>query len=250
MLILLDIGNTAVTYGVYQGKSLLGFGSCSYDDIPKIVSKCYSSGDYEEYLHIAISSVVPHITHKIQKFIKGKKCRLWVAGANLPIPLKHRYPRNQKPGPDRLVTLYGASQLYKAPLVVIDFGTAITFDYLSPKGIFEGGMIIPGPEIAFQTLLHRAALIPKNIRLPHKAKSFLGKNTYDCISSGVLQGYGAMADELIHRFKSKYSNSLRFIATGGFAKHLKPYTKAMTVIDPQLSIKSLRLLFLARRLPA
>ena len=245
MLILLDIGNTAVTYGICKLKvpgTLSNFGSCSYSDIPKIVSKCYSSGDLKQYSNIVISSVVPHITRKIRRLVKGKPCRLWVAGANLPIPLKHRYPKNQKPGPDRLVTLYGAFKLYKAPLVVIDFGTAITFDYLSAKGIFEGGMIIPGPEIAFQTLLSRAALIPKNIRLPHKAKSFLGKNTYDCISSGVLQGYGAMFDELIHRFKSKYSNKLKFIATGGFAKHLKPYTKTMTVIDPQLSIKSLHLL--------
>ncbi len=243
MLILLDVGNTAVTYGITQGKRLSQFGSCLYNDIPKIVKKCRKNGANKSIDHIVISSVVPQITLKIANSVRSKGLKVWVAGANLPVPVKHRYPKGQKPGIDRLVSLYGAMRLYKTPLLVIDFGTAITFDYLSAKGVFEGGMIVPGPELSFQALTQRAALIPKKIRLPHEAKSFIGHSTLECLSSGILEGYGAMTDGLIQRFKSKYGSRLKVVATGGFAGHLKAYTQHLKTIDPQLSIKSLLLLF-------
>lgn len=257
MLILLDIGNTAVTYGVYsqRGQTRKGhfgsdpfwdffeFGSCQYNDVPKIIKNCRKSGGYSDTFDVVISSVVPKITKKIDNSLRGKDCHLWVAGANLPVPVKHRYPRHQKPGIDRLVSLYGASRLYKPPLLVIDFGTAVTFDYLSPKGVFEGGMIIPGPELSFQALIQRAALIPKTLRLPKRAGSFLGESTYDCLRCGILEGYGAMTDGLIERFKLRYGKKLTVVATGGFAAHLKPYTRRMKIVDPQHSIKSLLILF-------
>lgn len=241
MLILFDIGNTAATYGIYQKGRLFRFGACVYSDIPKIVKNCTKSGvNYR--INCVISSVVPKITKKIKGCLP-KNTACWVVGENLPVPLKHLYPKNGSLGIDRIVNIYGALKLHKAPALVIDFGTAVTFDYLSPRGIFEGGMIIPGPELSFQALIGRAAKLPKKARLPFKAKSFIGTSTIDCLSSGILQGYGAMTDGLIYRFKSKYGNKLRVIATGGFARHLKPYTRHLDIIDPQHSIKSLILLF-------
>ena len=255
MLILLDIGNTAATYGIHKVPQTvpgtcqarawhrLKFGSCSYVDIPKLVNYCLKSGANYKSFNIVISSVVPKITRNIVSLGRKNGIKTWVAGQNLPVPVKHPYPKNQKPGIDRLVCLYGAKQIDKTPLLVIDFGTAITFDYLSKRGIFEGGMIVPGPELSFQTLVQRAALIPKNLALPRKASFFLGKNTLECLSAGILEGYGAMTDGLIERFRMKYGKNLKVIATGGFAGHLKPYTRHLKNIDPQLSIKSLRLLF-------
>lgn len=242
MLILLDIGNTAATCGLYEGGRLLQFTTLLYDEIPKYVHNCAKSGRDVE-LDIVISSVVPKITSKLKSNLKGPKRRIWIVGENLPIPVKHRYSRKSTLGIDRIVNIYGALQIYKAPAMVIDFGTAITFDYLSEKGIFEGGMIIPGPELSFQSLLARAAQLPKKVRLPHKAKSFLGTDTLSCLTSGILEGYGAMTDGLIERFKSKYGKDLKVIATGGFACHLKPYVRSFDVLDPQHSIKSLLLLF-------
>jgi type III pantothenate kinase len=245
MLILLDVGNTAATYGVYDKGRFLQTGSCLHSDIPKLAFVCSKSGKNNP-LEIIISSVVPKVTQKVRSLLGEKGCKTWVAGANLPVPIKHHYPKAQKPGIDRLVCLYGASKLYQAPALVIDFGTAITFDYLSAKGVFEGGMIIPGPELSFQTLVQRAALIPKTLRLPRRASAFLGTNTLACLSSGILEGYGAMTDGLIERFKSKYGNRLKVIATGGFAGHLKPYTRHLKTIDPLLCIKSLLILFNSR----
>lgn len=244
-LMLVDIGNTRATYGIYSGARILDFGSCKYTDIPKIFKNCSIGGDNHQKL-ISISSVVPSITKSTVAKIKGKSKknapRVWVVGKDIKIPVKHKYNKSNKLGIDRLVNIYGALRIYKAPLLMIDFGTAITFDYVSEKEIFEGGMIIPGPETSFQALLAKAALIPKSLRLPEKSKGFLGKNTYDCISNGTLEGYGAMTDGLILRFKEKYGKKLKVIATGGFTKNIKPFSKELSIVDPDHTIKSLLLL--------
>jgi len=100
-------------------------------------------------------------------------------------------------------------------------------------------MIIPGPETAYRALSQRAALLPKNTNLPVKTKSFLGKNTKECMASGILEGYGAMTDGLIQRFRKRYGRNLRSLATGGFSTVIHPYTKYIDTVDPKHSIKSL-----------
>ena len=166
-----------------------------------------------------------------------------IIGKEVKVPIRHRYRNIQQLGSDRILNIYGALKIYKAPLLILDFGTAITVDYISRQGIFEGGMIIPGPEIAFQSLIHRAALLPKKSRLPEKSTTFLGKTSYDCMKSGILEGYGAMTDGLVTRFKTRFGKNFKVLATGGFARHLKPYTHSMDILDPLHSLKSLNLIF-------
>lgn len=245
MLILLDIGNTAVTYGVYRGRKLSAFGSILFDSIPYFIDKNHKSGMSVDNINIVISSVVPKNTDFLKTLISKKnpkKFKIWIAGGNLPIPIRHRY-KPGKLGTDRAVNIYGALRLYKPPLLILDYGTAITFDYVSRSGVFEGGMILPGPEIGFQALIKRAALLPKKARLPRKAASFIGRDTYECMRSGILEGYGALSDGLIERFRERYGKNLKVIATGGFASVLRPYTRLMDITDPKHSIKSLFTLF-------
>ena len=243
---LLDIGNTAVTYGYYGGGRLLSQGSVLHHDIPKKIAYWSKSGGESNTINLVISSVVPKMTQKIKQLAKTySNLKPWVAGRDLPVQIKHNYRNINKLGIDRAVNIYGALRIYKPPFILIDYGTAITMDYVSPKGIFEGGMIIPGPEIAFQALLERAALIPKSLRLPKNHTSFLGHTTYDCMRSGTLEGYGALTDELVRRFRKRFHPKARVLVTGGFSAHLKPYTQVFQVVDPALSIKSLLLLFKA-----
>ncbi|MBI3313884.1 MAG: type III pantothenate kinase [Candidatus Omnitrophica bacterium] len=243
MIILIDVGNTALTYGVYEGGRFLSYGSKVHSNIPKLVKYCTKSGNNKSF-NVVISSVVPKITSIIKKsFKRAKGCKVWVAGENLPIPINHKYKEFNKLGRDRAVNLYGALRIHRPPMLVIDYGTAVTFDYLSPQGVFEGGMIIPGPEISFQALLQRAALIPKTIRLPKKSPSFLGRSTYDCIKAGILEGYGAMTDGLIELFRKRFGKNLRVLATGGFAQHLAPYCHSINIKDSKHSLKSLLILF-------
>lgn len=242
MFLALDIGNTSVTRGLYQNGRWSHFGYSLFSDIPKFVKKVSRSGGKKQIKTI-ISSVVPKKTRFIVNLIgRNPRFEVFVAGKDLKIPLNHRY-RSKKLGMDRQVNLYGAIQLYNPPLLVVDFGTAVKFDYISPEGIFEGGLIVPGPEISFQALMGRAALLPKNLRLPTSTPSFLGRNTLGCMKAGILQGYGALTDGLVARFRERYGKSLRVVATGGFARVLQPYTRSLRRVDPKLSVKSLKLLF-------
>jgi len=238
-ILAIDIGNTAATVGFYEGGRLMDFGSMYYNDIPKYACKLTKSGK-NSHLDVVISSVFPKITaflkYKLQS-IKG--LRIWVAGAKTPIKIRHKYSNYNKLGADRKVNIYGAVRMYRLPVLVIDYGTAITFDYIDSKGVFQGGMIIPGPETAYRALSQRASLLPKGLSMPKRSKSFLGRNTRDCMESGILEGYGAMTDELILRFRKRYGKNLRVLATGGFAEVIRPYTKHIDTIDPKHSIKSL-----------
>ncbi len=237
MLLVLDVGNTAVTWGLFKSGLLKASGSVLHDDIPKLIRKCSLSG-LNKHLNVVISSVVPKVTLKVQKATKSIKAQTWVVGDNLNVPISHKYRPLSKLGTDRIVNIYGALQRFEPPFLVIDFGTAITFDYVSKKGVFEGGMIIPGPELSFNALINKAARLPKKARLPKMTASFLGTNTYDCMKSGILEGYGALTDGLVERFKARYGR-MKVIATGGFAQSLKPYTKSFEVLDPKLSLYAL-----------
>lgn len=238
-ILAIDIGNTAATLGFYEGGRLLDFASLHYSDIPKYTTKLASSGK-NIHLDVIISSVFPKITAFLKcKLQNTNGIRLWVAGANLPLKIDHNYSNYNKLGVDRKVNIYGATRIYRLPVLIIDYGTAITFDYVDAKGVFQGGMIIPGPETAYRALSQRAALLPKNLPLPKKTGSFLGRNTRECMESGILEGYGAMTDELIQRFRKRYGKNLRVLATGGFAEVIRPYTNYLDTVDPKHSIKSL-----------
>lgn len=242
MLLVFDIGNTAATCGLFKSGRLIRSESVIHDDIPFFIKNCSKSGGKEK-IKCLVSSVVPKLTLKIKTLNKRLKIQTWVVGENVDVPFKHKYQEIKTLGADRIINVYGSLKRFKPPLLVIDFGTAITFDYVSAKGVFEGGMIIPGPELSFQALVKKAARLPKNARLPNRTSSFLGTTTYDCMKSGILEGYGAMADGLVHRFKERFGPNLKVIATGGFASHLKPYTHAFDVLDPHLSIYALQTLF-------
>jgi len=238
-ILAMDIGNTAATFGFYEAGRLLDFGSMEYNKIPKYASKIARSGN-NGHLDIIISSVIPKTTSCLKcKLQSIRGVTLWVAGHNLPIKIRHKYSNYNGLGVDRKVNIYGVCRMYRLPMLVIDYGTAITFDYIDSKGVFHGGMIIPGPETAYRALGQRAALLPKGLSMPRKSKSFLGRNARECMESGILEGYGAMTDELIQRFRKRYGKNLRVLATGGLAEVIRPYTKLIDIIDPKHSIKSL-----------
>lgn len=242
-ILVLDIGNTAATAGFYEGGRLKSFKSIQYNHIPKYAKKFYKSGR-KNYLDVIISSVNPKITCFLKSRLSGfKDLRLWFVGEKLKIKILHKYKYYNRLGIDRKVNIYGAVKMYRLPILVLDFGTAITCDYIDAQGVFRGGMIIPGPETAFRALGQRAALLPKGIPLPKRAKSLLGRTTQDCMEAGILLGYGAMTDELIQRFRKKYSKNLRVLATGGFADVIRPYTQNIQIVDPKHSVKSLLALF-------
>jgi type III pantothenate kinase len=132
-------------------------------------------------------------------------------------------------------------------LLILDYGTALTADFVSRRGVFEGGLIIPGPELSLQALIQRAALLPKKMRLPRRRRRLLGRTTVECLTSGILDGYGAMTDGLAARLGRLAGRPLHILATGGFAPHVAPYCRVRITTDPGHTLKSLWLLYRAAR---
>lgn len=168
----------------------------------------------------------------------GEKVRPWIIGKNLRVRIRHNYRNINELGTDRLVNVYGGVKIYGAPLLIFDYGTALTCDFVSKKGVFLGGLIIPGPEISFNALSEQTALLPK-IRFPKRFPSLLGNDPRGCMKAGILQSYGALTDGLVERFRRRFGNQFKVLATGGLAKTIAPYTSHLKIVDPLLTLRGL-----------
>ena len=243
LLLTIDLGNSSITYGLFEGQRLLANGFVKSDNIPFFVSLINKSGVYKPINKVIICSVVPKLTIKLRKSITNRlgERSIYVVGGNLKPKVPMRYRREQL-GPDRLVNIYGARHSYRLPLLIIDFGTAITFDYVSKSGTFEGGLIVPGIETSFRALLERTALLPK-IKQVTPVKGLIGRDTKTAMSSGLLNGFGALADGLIGRFRGLYGRNLKVLVAGGFAARIAPFMAHADYVDPLHTIRSLALMY-------
>lgn len=239
-LVCVDVGNTSLSYGIYRKGRFVQIGRESSDNFPQFLIKLMSMIIRNPVSHILISSVVPEITHKLTKLMGQypKKTPCLIVCKNICVPIRHKYRKGSKLGCDRLVNAFGALRIYGNPVLILDYGTALTCDLVSRKGIFEGGLIIPGPEIALKALCRHARLLP-SIKFPRKAREFIGRSTVSGMESGILQAYGAMTDGLIQRFRQRFGRRLRAVATGGYAKVLSGYSREIDVTDPLLTLKGL-----------
>ncbi len=244
--VLLDIGNTAVTCGLVKNGRISSIKSLDFNIIPKLLKNCSKSGKYSK-ISVVLESVVPYFENELLiKFKQNPTFSFHIAGKNLSIPMKSRYQPRQL-GIDRLVNAYGCTQLHgKPPFVILDYGTALTADYVSSKGVFEGGLIIPGPVTSFKALNQKGALLPSNLKFPSSSKGVGTKNTRDALQSGILEAYGAMTDGLVDRFRNQFGKELKVVATGGLSKVMAKHSNAIDILDPQLSLKTLFLLYKTR----
>lgn len=243
--LLLDVGNTALTFQALEGCQYSDLFTVLHKDIPKKIQKIASSGLIDSSTSIVIVSVVPKISDFLRKtFKKTAAKRILEAGHNLPVRFSHKYKQFNKLGNDRKVNVAGAIQLHGGPCLILDFGTALTVDYVSSKNVFEGGFIIPGPQTAFQGLAQKTALLPKSLPFPDNISGFLGRDTSECMLNGVLVGYSSMSAGLIQQFRRRYGKGLKIIATGGFAASLLPLSPGFDRVDPSHTLRSLALLAL------
>jgi type III pantothenate kinase len=246
-LLCIDVGNTSVNYGLFKNGRLTKEGRTPTKTIPKLTLNLMMNVERTPITQLIISSVVPQISLKMRTSIKHiKGAKVLEVGKNLKVPMVSKYRHRNRLGADRLVNAFGALKIYGSPVLIMDFGTALTCDYVSKKGVFEGGLIIPGPQIALEVLSQRTALLPK-VSFPNKKGSLIGRDTVSCMKYGILQGYGTMAEGLVQRFKAKYGRSLKVVVTGGLAKLISGHVRGVDIVDPLLTLKSLaRLAQLAR----
>ncbi len=247
MLLLIDIGNTNITIGFYD-KGIKNV--WRLNTIP-------DSRDADEYFYLlkgfvvhnkikepegaVICSVVPQVT---PLFIKAFRKIFGFEPLNvtykLKTGLKFCIRKPQELGADRIANAVAAHNLYKGHLIVIDFGTATTFDAVSADGDYLGGAIAPGVLVAAEALVQKAArLNPVEIVVPRSA---IGKNTVASMQSGILFGYVGLTEGLIARFHDELGPA-KVIATGGLANLIAAETKKIDLVDPYLTLDGLRLIY-------
>lgn len=238
-LLAIDIGNTSITCGMFNGARLgkrFGLPTARYD-----IAALKRAFGKQLPDQIIISSVVPRISGLMERDFPAKLgIKPYILGRNLAVPIKNAYRKPKQVGQDRLVNAYAGIQLYGKPLVVIDFGTAVTFDCISRKGEYLGGMILPGMGISLEALFRRTALLPAVKLAP--PREFIGRETKTSILSGIVYGMAALADDLSQRIKTEIGASARIIGTGGNIGLLARYCNKIDAIDPDLTLKGLQLI--------
>ena len=190
---------------------------------------------------VIITSVVPQALKKVENAIKditGKKSA--VVGRDLDSGVKNLYNNPGQVGPDRLVNARAAYELYGGECIIVDFGTAITIDIVNQRMQYIGGVIAPGPGISLWALSEKTALLPMiTIKKP---KGILGKETKESMRAGIIYGFSSLCDGIVCKLKKRYCRNAKVIVTGGFSKLIGPYCETADRIDPDLTLKGLRLI--------
>ena len=242
----IDIGNTTIAFGVLKKDKVIRDyhveTTLSRHKLKKTLKRILQTikRRYPRFEKIAICSVVPRALNIVEAVIKKEwNQKPVVVGRDIPVPIKNNYQYPQQVGHDRLVCAYAVKRLYKTPAVVIDFGTAITFDLVSRRGDYEGGIIIPGIRLSAESLFRKTALLPR-IETMVSPRRLIGKNTKESILSGLFYGYGTMACGLIDLISKSIKGKPKVVVTGGYTDLMRKFiTKKIDKIDPYLVYKGI-----------
>lgn len=250
MLMCVDIGNTNIVIGLYDGAELSAHWRVSTnhermpDEYGVLVGNLLSQGGFAagDVDDVVLASVVPPVSERfcemVQSYLYAKPL---VVGSGVKTGVAIRYDRPREVGADRVVNAAAVNHYYGAPACVVDFGTGTTFDALSDRGEYLGGAIAPGVYIAAQALFERTTKLPRiDLQRPPMA---IGRNTVDAMRSGILYGYVGLVEGLVARFRRELGDDMVVIATGGLASLIARETDVIEHVDPWLTLKGLRLIY-------
>lgn len=238
-MIAITIGNTHIRCATFKGSRIIR---------QKIIpTRSYSGAKLKAALPARmvspaiVCSVVPAVQHRLLADLRRLSgSRPLLVGKDIRVPLRNLYHIPRELGQDRLVNAYAAATLYGAPLVVADFGTALTFDAVSAKGAYQGGMILPGLSMAVKALHQQTARLPLvKLRQPPE---LIGRSTTASILSGVLNGYAALTKGLFAALKKELGPQTKLILTGGDSRLLQQVCPSAAQRQPDLTLKGLALL--------
>ncbi len=249
-LLALDVGNTQITVGAFHGDKLTHtwrlhtYARATADELGIQLHGLlrYAPLGFNEILGIVIASVVPPIdqalTQACTQYLKQKPLMI---DAKTRLGIKNLYKNPQEVGADRLVNAVAVHALVGGPAVVVDFGTATTFDCVSARGEYLGGVIAPGLEIANEALASRTAKLPRvTFEIPQHV---LGKTTKESLQSGLFFGYISLVEGVLQRLIKEMPGRPKVIATGGLASVIGPRIKPAARIMPALTLEGLRILW-------
>lgn len=245
MFLAVDIGNTNINLGIFKGRRLVKRYTVATKD-KKIAHKLKKIALRHAVDDALVCSVVPMATRYVASALAialGK--RPYIIGKDVKVPIKNLYRKPYQVGQDRLVNAYAGVVLYGAPLVAVDFGTAVTFDVISGQKHYLGGMILPGLRISLEALNERTALLPR-IKL-ERPREFIGTDTKASMLSGIVYGFAALADDLSARIKKKIGRRALVVGTGGNIGLIGKYCRSLDKIDPDLTLKGLNIIFIKKK---
>ena len=244
MILTVDIGNTTIALGAVRKGKIVCLERIDTDAAPRHLRRILTLFKKNGYTFDAavICSVVPQATIIVERIIrKEAKVETKVVGRDIIVPIKNLYKNPRHVGQDRLVGAYAALRLYGKPLIVIDLGTAITFDAVSDREEYLGGVIVPGLRLSLESLFLKTALLPKiALKAP---KGVIGKTTEESILSGLFYGYGCLCRGMIELMARQLRARPKVVMTGGHTHLMKKFiSPKIRIIDEDLVHKGLALL--------
>lgn len=254
MLLVVDVGNTNTVLGLFDGDQLVHDWRIrtvvdhTVDEYGMLIYNLYKTSriSSRKIQDIIISCVVPPMLNILeplcQKYFNLKPL---IVGPGVKTGMPIYYDNPREVGADRIVNAVAGYEKYKKDLIIVDFGTATTFDYVSEKGEYMGGCISPGIMISSDALFERAAKLPR-VELS-KPKSIVAKDTVSSMQAGIMYGYAGLVDGICDRIKAEVKSNPLVVATGGLAKIVAPETKSIDVVDEMLTLEGLRIIYLRNR---
>jgi type III pantothenate kinase len=249
MLLVVDVGNTQTHFGTFDEDRLVEHWrlatvrQSTADELGAALRNLLElrGVNMDQIDASIVSSTVPELgpewTGMAGRYLGHE---MLVVGPGIRTGMALRYDNPREIGPDRLVNAVAAYARLGGPCVVVDFGTAITYDPVSADGEYLGGIIFPGVEISLEALTSRAAALPKiDVAAP---RSLIGKTTIDAIRSGIVYGFAGMVDGIITRLREELGGDCATIATGGLASTIVPFCTTIDEVDDLLTLTGLRLL--------
>lgn len=249
VLLAIDVGNTDIKLGVFDGERLHGAWrwateqTRTADEYAALLSWALDKHElsFGAIQRTALCSVVPQLTstfqHLARSYLGGEPLDVT---ASIETGIRLAVDNPQEVGGDRIANALAAREFYGMPAIVVDFGTATTFDVLSADGDFVGGSFAPGLLVAIDGLISRAARLQRfDLVAPPRA---IGANTIACLQSGAIYGYVGLVEGLVQRIKGELGGKPTVIGTGGLVDIIAPETEAIPIVDHDLTLKGLRLL--------
>ena len=256
MLLVIDVGNTNTVVGVFDGEKLVQnwrvrtVANHTVDEYGMLIYSLYKSSKIstKSIRDIIISCVVPPMLNILEPLCEKYfhvKPLIVEPGIKTGMPIHYDNPREV--GADRIVNAVAAFEKYKTDLIIVDFGTATTFDYVSVKGEYMGGCIAPGIVISSEALFERASKLPR-VEFK-KPKTIIAKDTISSMQAGIMFGYAGLVDGIVERIKAEVKSNPKVIATGGLAGVIAPETRCIEIVDENLTLEGLRIIHLKNKQP-
>lgn len=251
MLFCIDIGNTNIVLGVTENDEILWHWrirterEITPDELGILVGNLFQSagiglGDIKGAI---VSCVVPPLLNAVEEFsLRYFNINPMIVGPGLKTGMVIQYDNPKEVGADRIVNAVAAYEKYGTALVVVDFGTATTFDYISGEGAYMGGAIAPGVLISCEALFQKASKLPR-VEIFVRPKSVIARDTISSMNVGIIYGYSGLVDGIVRRMKKESAEEVTVVATGGLAPLICDVSETIDHVEELLAIQGLMLIY-------